>query len=62
MKGRPAKPDPLKYCAWCVARITRRRYGARLEDLTSFLRRRYCNRTCFALGQMQPSAPLPTDP
>lgn len=45
----PRKPDPLKHCAFCSARLTRKRErDGDLESLLHFGRRRYCGRTCMA--------------
>ena len=47
------KPDPEKYCAACQTRLSRVRYNGALETMNSFLRRKYCNRTCMAAGQVR---------
>lgn len=46
--GRPAKPTPQKHCQQCQKLMTRNRYGDCLEDLTSFMKRLYCDRACMA--------------
>ena len=46
-----AKPDPLKHCATCSRVLSRKRRNGRLEDMTLFLRRKYCDRRCMARGQ-----------
>jgi|SRR5581483_1954216 len=48
---RTALPDPIKYCAACGARLTRKRFNGTLEDMGAFRRRRYCNQACMAVGQ-----------
>lgn len=48
---RSASPDPIKYCEQCGDLLTRKRYNGRMEDMSVFLRRRYCDQKCFALGQ-----------
>jgi len=45
------KPDPEKTCAYCGKRMQRNRYGETLEDMTRFLRRRFCGRVCMARAQ-----------
>jgi hypothetical protein len=46
--GRPAKPDPRKTCDQCGSTMTRKRINGRLEDMGTFLRRRYCDQQCMA--------------
>lgn len=42
------KQDPEKYCAYCGKRMSRTRfYSGRLEDLSAFMRRKYCCRGCM---------------
>lgn len=42
------KPDPEKYCTYCGERMRRARFGSgRLEDLSAFMRRKYCGRECM---------------
>ena len=42
------KPDPEKYCEYCGKRMHRVRFeSGRLEDLTAFIRRKYCCRECM---------------
>ena len=64
------KPDPIKTCSHCGKVLTRRRSGSRLEDLTQFTRRRFCDRLCFqealrrGLDTIRPDiqpAPTPLD-
>lgn len=38
--------EKSKLCQWCGTTMWRRRYGARLEDLGAFTRRRFCSRGC----------------
>ena len=42
----PPKPDPEKYCTICGARLARKRFGKRLEDLTRFISRQTCSQSC----------------
>jgi hypothetical protein len=42
----PPKADPPKNCARCGCTLQRKRYGARLEDRTVYLRRRFCSSRC----------------
>ena len=44
----PRKPDPKKTCPQCRVRMTRQRFNGRLEDMTAFTKRIYCNRKCMA--------------
>lgn len=42
------KEDPEKYCESCGKRMHRVRFDSgRLEDLSAFMRRKYCNRHCM---------------
>lgn len=42
------KPDPEKYCEYCGKLMHRVRFSSgRLEDLSAFKRRKYCNRECM---------------
>lgn len=40
------KPDPEKYCETCNARLERKRYNGRLEDLARFRDRSFCDQEC----------------
>jgi hypothetical protein len=42
------KPDPERHCGSCGALMSRKRFNGRLEDMSVFLRRRYCGRECMA--------------
>ena len=42
----PAKPDPKRYCRACQKRLYRKRYHGRLEDLSVFKKRQYCDLKC----------------
>lgn len=42
----PRKKEPEKVCAFCGKKMERKRFNGRLEDLTVFKRRKYCNQTC----------------
>jgi len=44
----PQKPLdlPAKCCERCGTAMSRKRFGARLEDASAFLKRRYCSRSC----------------
>ena len=44
--GDTRKPDPVKFCLNCGQRMTRKRFSGRLEDLTAFGRRMYCDDAC----------------
>ena len=47
LMGRPAKKEPKKFCKTCGVELTRQRFSnGRLEDLTVFMRRQHCSRTC----------------
>lgn len=58
--GRPAKPDPLKFCDWCKALLTRKRFNGRLEDLSAFLGRRYCDSRCMGDAKVTAAPALGT--
>jgi hypothetical protein len=45
---RPKKADPEKFCLACGARLERKYFNGRLEDLGAFKRRKYCNQGCMA--------------
>ena len=40
------KQEPKRCCRSCGCQMTRKRYGTRLEDLSVFLRRRFCSLSC----------------
>jgi len=42
----PRKQEPEKFCEFCGARLQRKVYNGRLEDLGAFKRRKYCNLKC----------------
>lgn len=42
----PRKREPEKRCLMCGVRLNRKLYNARLEDLTRFLQRQFCSRSC----------------
>jgi 5-methylcytosine-specific restriction endonuclease McrA len=45
------KEDPEKYCAFCGQRMHRARFDSgRLEDMSAFMRRKYCSRECMRKG------------
>lgn len=42
------KQDPKKHCAYCGKEMHRVRFvSGRLEDMATFMRRKYCNRDCM---------------
>lgn len=41
------KETPLKFCQYCGKKLERKRINGRLEDLSAFLRRKYCDRVCM---------------
>lgn len=42
------KADPEKYCEYCGQKMHRVRFNSgRLEDMTAFIRRKYCSRDCM---------------
>lgn len=43
-----AAPTPEKHCKLCGAKLERKRFGSRLEDLGSFKKRKFCNQACMA--------------
>jgi len=47
----PTKPTPEKYCAYCGARLERKRFRSGvLESLLHFNRRKFCGFHCMALA------------
>ncbi len=42
----PRKQEPKKSCEHCGIPLARKIFNGRLEDLSSFLRRKYCSLTC----------------
>lgn len=47
------KPTPEKFCSFCGAKLERKRYDGVLEDLTSFMKRKYCDRECMKRGHVK---------
>ena len=45
--GRKAKQEPEKFCKTCGSKMARQRFNGRLEDLTGFKKRLYCNQDCM---------------
>lgn len=48
--GRPRATDPVKHCATCGTVLTRKMFGDRIEDMTRFKARKYCDKICMANG------------
>lgn len=48
MRGVKATEIPQNRCAYCGALIARRRLSNRYEAITSYMSRRFCDRTCMA--------------
>lgn len=46
----PKGNEPVKYCEHCGCLMKRKVYGGRLEDLTRFKERKYCDKKCASLG------------
>lgn len=45
----PQKLTPEKFCCFCGKKLERTRFASgRLEDLSAFLRRKFCNRICMS--------------
>lgn len=44
------KPDPIKHCKQCGDLLSRKRINGRLEDLSVFIRRQYCDQGCMAMS------------
>jgi len=40
------KEEPTKFCECCGKGMQRKRYGQRLEDMSAFMRRRFCSLSC----------------
>ncbi len=36
-----------KYCTYCQKQLERKRFNGRLEDFSTFLRRKYCDKICW---------------
>jgi len=51
----PRKQEPEIRCQACQARLVRKRFNGRLEDLSAFRRRKFCDRACMATGMLQES-------
>jgi len=49
--GRNRKPDPIRHCMACGALLTRKTYKNVLESMGNFIRRKYCDQHCMAMGQ-----------
>ena len=49
------KEEPKRYCRFCGARLHRKRFNGRLEDLGVFNKRKYCDQRCMAEGMVQES-------
>ena len=52
----PAKNVPHAPCEWCGRAISRKRYGAQLEDIARFRQRRFCGAPCFAASSRKEGA------
>lgn len=50
----PAKKTPEKHCSYCGKLLERKRFNGRLEDLSAFRRRKYCDVMCMAQDMVQP--------
>ena len=46
----------IKYCAYCRKQLERKRFNGRLEDFSSFLRRKYCDKVCWAKSLIKEDA------
>lgn len=49
------KVDPRKYCRFCGLRLRRKVMNGRLEDLSVFVRRKYCDQLCMAQDMVKPN-------
>ena len=45
--------DPMQYCEFCKKRMSRKRYNGRMEDLTAFKCRKFCDRMCMAKSMIR---------
>lgn len=53
---RAQKHDPEKACQWCGRALTRKRFTTgRLEDRGRFLKRKFCDKECQRLAQVDPT-------
>jgi len=55
---RIAKVDPEKICKFCGMVMNRKRFNGRIEDMTAFVKRKYCNQLCMAKDYIQRDANL----
>ena len=51
--GRLKKDDPIKYCHYCNKKLERKIFGSRLEDLSRFKKRKYCDKICMAIDMIK---------
>ncbi len=49
----PQKSDPAKSCLACGKPMLRKRINGILQDRTTFLRGKYCDRSCMAKGMVK---------
>ena len=56
--GTTPKPDPVKSCASCGQNLRRKRFNGRLEDMSAFARRKYCDFKCMGEGMTVESPTL----
>lgn len=47
------KKTPIQNCHYCNVPMERKRFNERLEDMTSFRKRKFCNQICMAKGMIQ---------
>lgn len=45
--------DYKHYCKYCGKLLERKRFNNRLEDFSTFKRRKYCNRLCMKMGYLK---------
>src|SRR6516162_6446443 len=50
---RPVSPDPENHCRACSKLMRRKRFNGRMEDMAAFLRRKYCDQVCMAVGMVK---------
>lgn len=54
----PKKETPIQHCANCGNLLERKRFNSRLEDLTAFKKRKFCDQVCMAKAMIQEDVTL----
>lgn len=56
--GRPRKEEPKIHCRSCGKELERKIFNGRIEDLSVFKKRRYCNRECMSKAMVHKQVTL----